>query len=145
MCIVHYFIHYPDFYECVQKLVISSNKVKWVMQATCILVDNEPAPPKNAGYQADKGWKEINTLVVKAGGGNFLIPKDQLLAVTDKGYMVIKSDENRVLSKLSGTKNYLFWYHHLFAKEEWEAKQPASKHAATAASEGVASHVRPKK
>jgi hypothetical protein len=109
--------------SCVQKLVISSRKVDWKKQATCILEDNEPAPPKTPGYQSDKGWKMVKSIMVKQNGGDFLIPKDQLLVVTGNGYEVIKSDSKRLLSQLSSEKSYLIWYHHLLPTKDWQAKQ----------------------
>jgi hypothetical protein len=109
--------------SCLQTLVISSSKVGWKKQATCILEDNEPAPPKNAGYQSEKGWKMVKQIMVKHDGGDFLIPKDQLLVVTPNGYEVIKSDNKRLLSQLSPDKSYLLWYHHLLPTKEWQAKR----------------------
>ena len=51
-------------YSCVQNLVISSAKVGWKKQGTCVLVDNESPPPKLDGYEADKGWKEVKNFMV---------------------------------------------------------------------------------
>ena len=109
-------------YSCVQNLVISSAKVGWKKQGTCVLVDNEPAPPKLEGYEADKGWKEVKSFMVSSGGGNFLFPEDQLLLVTDKGYKAIAATNARQLSKLSSSKHYLIWYHHVMPTKVWQER-----------------------
>ena len=106
--------------------MISSAKVGWKKQGTCVLVDNEPAPPKLDGYEADKGWKEVKNFMVAAGGGDFLFPKDQLLVVTKQhGYTAIKNETARQLSKLSSSKSYLVWYHHLMPTKVWKQRAAA--------------------
>lgn len=112
-----------NWLSCLQVLVISSHKVGWKKQATCILEDNEPTPPKTAGFQSDKGWKMVKQIMVKQGGGDFLIPWDQLMVVTTNGYEIIKSDNKRLLSQLAPEKMYLIWYHHLLPTKEWQAKR----------------------
>ena len=67
---------------CVQTLVISSSKVGWKKQGTCILVDDEPTPPTNKGYESKKGWKMVSQFIVCSGGGDFLFPVDQILLVS---------------------------------------------------------------
>ena len=55
-----------------------------------------------------RGFNAVN------GGGNFHFPKDQLLVVmTDGTYKPIATNTARLLGKLSASKNYLVWYHHL--------------------------------
>ena len=104
--------------------MISSGKVGWEKQGSCILVDNEPAPPQNDDYASAKGWKEVTGFTAALGGGDFLFPKDQLLLVGGDGkYKPIDKDEKRTLSKLSPTKNYLVWYHHLLPTKVWRQKQ----------------------
>jgi hypothetical protein len=107
----------------VQTLVISSKKVGWKKQGSCTLVDDEPKPPEQKDYASSQGWKEVKGITVAAGGGNFLIPKDQLLLVgTDGSYKPIQLDSKRTLAKLSSDKHYLVWYHHLFPSKVWKEK-----------------------
>ena len=119
---MHYFLHYIDVYLCVQTLVISSAKVKWAKQGTCVLVDNEPMPPTIEGYQADKGWKMVKNVKVCQEGGNFLFPEDQLLVCLANGYRVMKTNESRLLSAIAKDKQYLVWYHHLMPFKVWKKK-----------------------
>ena len=124
---MHYFLHCVDLCSpCVQTLVISSAKVGWKKQGTCILVDNEPTPPKNKGYEADKGWKVVKKIQVVQGGGDFLFPLDQLLVCLANGYRVLENDKSRTLSNLDKGKNYLVWYHHLTPLKEWKSKKDGS-------------------
>ena len=102
--------------ECVQVLIIISKKVGWAKQGSCTLVDNEPSPPTVTKYAS------------VVGGGNFLFPKDQLLLVADNGsYKPIESSEQRNLSKLHATKNYLVWYHHLIPFQVWKNRVDSLK------------------
>ena len=104
---------------CVQLLVIASKKVKWAKQGTCCLVDNEPKPPTGL-YASAKWWKEVNKISVVQKGGDCLFPMDQILLVTpQEGYKIIKPDNQRMLSKLSKSKNYLVWYHRLLQQNTW--------------------------
>lgn len=112
----------------VQTLVVSSAKVKWKKQGSCMLVDNEPLPPAAEDYASIKGWKEVTNLRAVTGGGNFLFPKDQILVVLDDGsYQPIESHSCRELSKLSCSKKYLVWYHHLLTQKDWQDKLKKAK------------------
>ena len=114
-------MHYVVFRT--QVLVISSAKVKWAKQGTCTLVDNEPSPPTDPTHSSENGWKEVTNFRAVMGGGNFLFPKDQLLQVLDDGtYKPIESRKGRELDKLSATKKYLVWYHHLLTNKNWTEK-----------------------
>jgi hypothetical protein len=105
-------------------LVISSAKVGWAKQGTCILVDNEPKPPTDNDYASHKGWKEVKDFLAATKGGNFLFPKDQLMLVLESGaYKPIESEERRTLRNLKSDKNYLVWYHHLLQNEVWTNKK----------------------
>jgi hypothetical protein len=110
---------------CVQDLAISSKKVEWKRQGTCTLVDNEPPSPILENYRAETGWKEVESIQVHTGGGNFLFPKDQLLLVTEKGYKVIILEEKRMLGNLSPNKKYLVWYHHVMPFALLDSKRKA--------------------
>jgi hypothetical protein len=106
-----------------QKLVISSESVGYAKQGTCIVTDNEPAPPTLHGYASHKGWKQVTNIAAVNGGGDFLIPQDQIMLVTERGYRKMPEvADQRVLSKLVGTKDYLVWYHHLMTQAVWKQK-----------------------
>jgi hypothetical protein len=113
---------------CVQVLVISSKKVGWKKQGTCILVDDQPHPPTLAGYESPKGWKEVKGFKASLKGGDFLFPRDQLLLVlSDGSYRPIPSDPARTLAKLSSIKNYLVWWHHLLPEKTHKANMAKAK------------------
>ena len=85
-------------------------------QGRCLLVDNEPSPPDNPGFESfeGKGWKEIGGIKALKGGGNFLFPREQILVVMENGtYKPITKDADRNLSALATTKTYLVWFHHI--------------------------------
>jgi hypothetical protein len=104
-------------------LFISSKKVGWAKQGTCKLVDDQPAPPSDPALESPQGWKEVTAFVAVTGGGDFQFPVDQLLVVTPTGeYKPIPGNANRTLGKLSATKNYLVWWHHLVQQHAWKAK-----------------------
>jgi hypothetical protein len=108
----------------VQVLVVSSKKVNWAKQGTCKIVDDEPTPPTQEGYESHQGWKEVTGFVTSMGGGTFLFPEDQLMVVLTNGkYKPIASDEQRQLGKLAVGKTYLVWYHHLLTPSEWQKKR----------------------
>jgi hypothetical protein len=65
-----------------QLVLISGPKVAWGKMGTWKVIDNEPDPPTHPDYGADKGWKMVTNLIVSRGGGDFIIPKDQIMLVT---------------------------------------------------------------
>jgi hypothetical protein len=110
----------------VQSLVISSEKVGWQKQGMCMLVDDEPVPPRDVEFAADKGWKEVKSFRADIGGGNFLFPRDQILLVMrDGSYAPIETDTKRTLGNINQGRNYLVWYHHLMQTKDWAAKYNA--------------------
>jgi hypothetical protein len=120
----HHHNHNHRIATCLQQLVISSAKVGWKKQATCVLLDDEPPTPAGI-YASDKGWKEIGNITTSQYGGDFLIPMDQILLVTTKGYHSIKKETDRVLSKLKNNRTYMVWYHHLHTPKALAAKARA--------------------
>jgi hypothetical protein len=97
-----------------QTMMITSDKVDWRKQGTCVVVDNEPKPPSIEGFEAQKGWKELGSFAVSQGGDDYLFPRDQILRVTDRGYKVINAAKDRELGSLAKKDiNYLVWYHHV--------------------------------
>jgi hypothetical protein len=66
----------------VQIVTISGPKVKWERMGTWRMVDNQPEPPTLDKYVAENGWKMVTGLTVCKNGGDFLIPEDQILAVS---------------------------------------------------------------
>ena len=117
--------------QCVQTLVITSERVRWEKQGTCILVDNEPAPPTNGVYASHNGWKEVKGIITSMGGADFLFPADQLMLVVpgpspgQATYKPIGPEKGRMLGSLKNEKHYLMWYHHLLQEETWKQKKNA--------------------
>ena len=62
-----------------QLVTISGPKVGWAKMGTWKVIDNEPDPPTHKNFGADKGWKMVTNLLVARGGGDFIIPTDQIM------------------------------------------------------------------
>jgi hypothetical protein len=111
-----------------QVLVVSSSKVKWAKQGTCVLVDNEPTPPDSEGFESPQGWKEVTGMLKYKGGGDYLFPFDQILLINDQDtYCTINTESNRHLGNLKNDKHYLVWFQNLLQEEAWTQKNKAQK------------------
>jgi hypothetical protein len=100
---------------CVQVMVITSDRVKYIRQGSFKVVDSEPLPPKHKDYQAAEGWKLVTDIVAVAGGEDYQFPVDQILLVTTNGaYRAIVEDTDRQVGNMDRKKRYLVWYHHLW-------------------------------
>jgi hypothetical protein len=61
--------------------MISSAQVQWIKQGSFTIVDDEPTPPTQDDYYAEKGWKMVNNYQSTRGGTGFMFPVDQILKV----------------------------------------------------------------
>jgi hypothetical protein len=62
-------------------VIISGPRVDWAKMGTWKVIDNEPDPPTHKDFKAAKGWKMVTGLGVARGGGEYIIPTDQILLV----------------------------------------------------------------
>ena len=112
--------------RCLQTLLITSDRVRFVKQGSVKMKDSEPAPPTKSGYEAAEGWKLVTNIVSTNDGTDYEFPKDQILWVQKSGkYVPLPDGENRQLGNMDPKKDYLVWYHHLWTTSE-AAKRKAS-------------------
>jgi hypothetical protein len=108
------------------------------LNATVILLDDEPPEPKQEGYNYTGGWKLVTNLILAGDrdyNGTSTIAFDQIFLVKQtryrKGdhtdYITIEKDEDRELRNMKQTNVYLIWWQNLVPQEEFLASKMIEK------------------
>ena len=100
------------------------------MNASTILLDDEPPDPQQDGYDYTGGWKLVGYIQLRGNtefNGTMEIPRNQiyLVKVHRKGdhtdYIILEKEEDRQLRNMSHDRVYLIWWQNLRTPIEYKA------------------------